>query len=78
MLSNKYRALLFLLGGSVIQLATAFIVQKDIYTEIIIVVPYILGVIFAVYGIHIAINTFFKWLDEDCSEKIYKDIIAKK
>ena len=78
MLSDKYRALLFFLGGFVIQVITIFIIGKGIYTGIIIIVPYIVGIIFVIYGIHIAINTFSNWLDGDYSEKIYKKVMAEK
>ena len=77
--SNGYlKALLFLIGGAVLQITTTFIIQKDIYTGIMIVIPYIIGLIFAIYGIHIFVNKFFKQPVGDCDEEIYKRIMAEK
>ena len=72
------KALVFFLTGSAICFIVIIIIAKNIFTGIIIVVPYLIGLISVVYGIHIAVDTYFKWLNEDYSEKIYIEIMAKK
>ena len=72
------KALVFFLAGSAVCFIIIIVIAKNIFTGIIIVVPYLIGLISAAYGIHVAVDTCFKWLSEDYSEKIFEKIMAKK